>query len=700
MIELLLSLSLLLFSGLSYSQDDLELLDEKDIELLREDVTTPKKIDLSAREESDDLEALKEDVGEIFFEGDKKGNQAKDILKEIEFEEFEKEKEDKKIKKAQGKKQKIEVQEFDAGKEEKELMKIAKSLGSKIPDSEWNDIAKDSLSETYKISCGDTLWQISKTLFGTGFYYSKVWSLNPYIKNPHQIEPGMMLAFSTGSESDAPHIKLGSFSQGDDAAQGVQSIGDLEYNLSDFAEDSVPGWFQERKRLQNQGVFIQNASDYNYKDLKNISSLSLEKEYENYIPPETKLNVVIPNAYDDVGFDKSSIVQRRIREGFHIQTFVTSNIVQDLGYIEAAQKDGTLLTDYNTIYVRFDPALAISPGDKFSVYSAEGRVEHPISERSGYRYTITGSIRVVRKKNDLWVCEILSTQGTIRRNDRVTVYTPKIDKILKTFNQQNIEAAIIGADNNGRTIFSFGDVVYLDRGRADGLEVGNILEAYSFTDRNTNERITLDPTYKVGEITVITLSENFATGLISNSTNDIQLGQLAITKTAEQALRESRNRYAGGQDAAQTKRSTLEELDVELNLNADSQRLLEEADQIELTEDELDELERQERERSILKDHEKDLKELDRLEKDIEQSEGLLNEIVEDEDKLLMQQDLDKIEKNLERPNPDAFESLDEIEKEIGKKYLDEDLNSRDNPYGLTEFDLEEIDELLNTNEN
>ena len=51
------------------------------------------------------------------------------------------------------------------------------------------------------------------------------------------------------------------------------------------------------------------------------------------------------------------------------------------------------------------------------------------------------------------------------------------------------------------------------------------------------------------------------------------------------------------------------------------------------------------------------------------------------------------------RPDPDAFESLDEIEEEIGRKYLDEDLNEKENPYGLTEFDLEEIDELLNTDE-
>ena len=41
-------------------------------------------------------------------------------------------------------------------------------------------------------------------------------------------------------------------------------------------------------------------------------------------------------------------------------------------------------------------------------------------------------------------------------------------------------------------------------------------------------------------------------------------------------------------------------------------------------------------------------------------------------------------------------ESLDEIEENFGKRYLDEELNDKENPYGLTEFDIEEIDELLN----
>jgi DNA repair ATPase RecN len=143
----------------------------------------------------------------------------------------------------------------------------------------------------------------------------------------------------------------------------------------------------------------------------------------------------------------------------------------------------------------------------------------------------------------------------------------------------------------------------------------------------------------------------------------------------------------------------LDELDIELNLDDVSQDLLQKADQVQLTEDELEELERQEREKSIIKDHERDLQELERLENEILEAEQALNEAKVDEDKFLESQNLNNIEKGTRGVDPNAFESLNEIESEVGLKFLDEDLNSKENPYGLTEFDLEEIDELLNTDE-
>ena len=76
----------------------------------------------------------------------------------------------------------------------------------------------------------------------------------------------------------------------------------------------------------------------------------------------------------------------------------------------------------------------------------------------------------------------------------------------------------------------FGDVVYLDRGRADGVEIGNVFEVFSFYDRGTGKRISRDPTYKIGELSVISMTDDFATALVTNSSDEIGLGFIGFLR--------------------------------------------------------------------------------------------------------------------------------------------------------------------------
>ncbi len=590
---------------------------------------------------------------------------------------------------------------FDVGEEEKKLLNISKFVENKIPDKEWSDISAQSRLDKYVVQEGDWLWKISKTLFGSGFYYSKIWSLNPYILNPHEIEPGMVLTFDTGTADSLPNIQLGSFEENGPTKKSIGhvDVGGAKIDLMEFGDDVEPAWLGERKKLIDQGVYFQFASEETYDDLAGIGAKSLNNEYEKYEPPVANIIIHEPGEqYDSGGFDKDSKIIFNFKEGFFLNTFITTNIVQDFGEIEAASKESVFLHKLDLIYVKLDNSVKAKPGDMYSVYTAEGKVSHASSDRSGYRYTIVAQIKTVKKINNLWECQITEISGLVQRGDRITTYTPKIDRIAKTFNKRNIEASLIDSYRDTANGLSFGDVIYIDRGRADGVELGNIFEFYSFIDRGTDKRITPDPTYKIGELVVITLSDNFSTALISNSSSQIGLGALALSKTSEQAARTSRiknhnmlNQVRGMETEA------LDELDVELNLDDVSEDLLKKADQVKITEDELEELERQEREKSVIKEHERDVGELDKLESEIVTAEKSLNEAKIDEDKYLEQQNLNDVESKTKKPDANAFESLNEIEKEIGLKYMDEDINNRENPYGLTEFDLEEIDELLNT---
>jgi hypothetical protein len=607
-------------------------------------------------DDADDLESLKEDLGDITYEEQK----PEDMTIESFDEETQTSKEN--IETAEKKEEKKEVKQekqetlveivneddgsvktplvFDIGQEEKELLEMAKYVQAKTTDKEWDEIASVSKMSSYTIVEGDWLWKISERLFGSGFYYPKIWALNPYITNPHEIEPGMTLVFTTGSDENMPEIRFGSFTETDknQSKDGLaQKTSVLDY--SKYGDGSAPEWFKTKKELLNQGVYVQYSTEDTVSDIRQLSDKGLIEEYKKYDPPIEDIEVTIPDAdYDSSGFDRNARIEFPFKEGFYLNTFLSTNIIQDFGSIDASVKEGVFLSRGDNVYLKFDSSMNVIAGDKYSIYRADGKVSHKSSERTGYKYTIVAQVQTIAQKDDLWLAEIVESSGVAMRGDRITVYTPKIQRIVKTFNDQIIEAAIIGSFTDFQSTFSFGDVLYLDRGRADGVEVGNVFEVYGFKDRLTNKNITNNPTYKTAELTMLMVTDNFSTALVTQSAYDFYRGDIGVTKTKEAAAKAAKLKMMLKDRKGDKLRVTdLEELDVELNIDEMTDELLNKADQIQFTEDELAELERQEREKSILKESERDLRSLEKLESDIEQAETLLNEAKVDQDKKLEQ---------------------------------------------------------------
>ncbi len=690
--------------SLSSDTVDIETLENNDTPAT---ATSDQTIDMPATDETADLEKLPDDSIPATIAApseDELETLKTDLADEGEFVPApdqvpqDKPKKETKSKKTAEKKPEPKVDEpavFDVGTEERELLSLAQNIQGQISDNEWNELATAAKRDSYTVVKNDWLFKISKRLFGSGYYYPKIWSLNSFITNPHFIEPGMILSFSTGSANKAPEVKLGEFTKEELGAEPGSNQPRNGGDLANFAEDAVPGWLDEKKELENQGIYFQYASEETLDDLKKAGEASLNKEYENYDPPKTDFEIIAPPSdYDKDGFDKKSKIFYSFKEGFYLSTFVSTNIVQDFGSITNGPDENLFFTNTMHAFVKFDETINALPGDKMSIYSAGGKVSQENSDREGFKYTIIGHIKLIRKIRDKWEVEFTDVMGLPQRGDRITVYTPKIDRITRTYNSRLVEAAIMGTFENKKKLIGFGDVVYIDRGRADGVEMGNVFEVYGFKDRLLKTNITDQPTYKLGELTVITLTDNFATVLVTNTTRDFGPGDIAMTKTKEAHLREMKAYEARtSTDKKALGDKDLEELDVELNVDNLNEDLLKEADKIQLTEDELAELERQEREKSVIKDSERDLKALERLETEIESAEKILNDSKLDEDKLLEGENLEDVEK---KRGSNEQDSLDEIEENLGKRYIDEDLNSKDNPYGLTEFDVEEVDELLN----
>lgn len=563
---------------------------------------------------------------------------------------------------------KVDNQIFQTGPEEKELLVLAESVSHKMSDEEWANIAAASNLTTYTVEPGDWLFKISKKLFGTGFYYPKIWSLNPYIKNPHEIEPGMILVFDPGAGDAPPQVSVGT----------KESMADADSK-----------WFQEKEELKKQGNYVGFANQEDEENLKNYLNMVENDEYKKYTPPALDVATKIPtDLYDKSGFDKTTKVAGRFKEGFALNTFVSTNVVQDFGELASAINEGNYIGVTDHVYLKFNGEKTPQVGESYSIYSPKGKMSNKNSDREGIEYTIVGDVKILRKLDDLWEAVVTHANGVVERGFRITVYTPKIEKIYKTYNSRVIDGSILGSFSRINSFLSMGDVVYLDRGRADGVEIGNVFEAYDFVDRGKHKAISKLPAYRNGELTVITVTDNFATALVSLSERDFKVGDLVTTKSPERAAKELRQRKKDFTLDSKVEKLARKPI-IDVPTDDLTNEMLSQAVNTKLTPEEQAKLDELEKEKGYLTGTDPDQVSLEKLESEVVKAE----KNILPQDQKAEAANLEDIEDSQNMKNRD----LDALERQVGRKYVDEKLNNKDNPYGLSEYDVETVDELINT---
>ena len=447
----------------SYNQeldlvDDAELrslVDEKEIDILSEGDLDG--LDLEGLQLEEEFKALGKEIDdELHFSAKPSNKLDKKNSKLLETQ-------DEKIKQLEATKE-----EFKIGKEEQELIRIAKLIYKKIPSNEWNDMANAAKVGKYVIQKGENLWSISKKLFGSGFYYSKIWALNPHITNPHKITPNTSLVFTTGDEYTMPDVQVGGFSDTkvakSETTEKDRKDENGKFNMDKYTRDMQHEWLKKRKEIVSKGAYFQYATGNTYEDLAKIGKLSTVVEYKKYNPPD--LDELLPKETDKeeiIGFDKYSKIKSNFKQGFDIKTFVTTNILKDFGEVVSSKRDNIYLRKFQEIYVKMDQSVNPQPGDLFSLYNSRGIVQHGKSDRKGYNYSIAAHIEIIGKEDKLWKALVYRVIEPTKLNSRITTYIPnRIDKIPIKFSLRKIEAIVVG-NYGGSPYMSMGNIIYLDR---------------------------------------------------------------------------------------------------------------------------------------------------------------------------------------------------------------------------------------------
>ncbi len=237
--------------------------------------------------------------------------------------------------------------------------------------------------------------------------------------------------------------------------------------------------------------------------------------------------VVIPEPPKEV-VKKAEPEKKRnlVDKGLLIASGYITDSVSGVGKVIGSPSGKNLFGNDDLIYVKTSDSVKL--GDKFYVIRAGKMVNHPVNNKKiGYVVEIVGIAVINKFEFEEPIARITNSFGEITTGDLLdTFYEVEPPAAMKYPRKPNIDGYIV-ATKNLRLINGAFDIVYIDKGKNDGVEVGDLLRTV-----DTKESSVYKGKHKVpvGIIQIIDTRDKTATAIVRESSDQITIGNL-ITYT-------------------------------------------------------------------------------------------------------------------------------------------------------------------------
>jgi len=318
-----------------------------------------------------------------------------------------------------------------------------------------DDIIRDETGTYYVVKPGDTLWDISRRLLNSPYYWPDLWQVNSKsvpITNPHLIYPGQRLRLVLRSDRQMPA-----------APPAPAPLPAAAPAMRPPAPEPAPG-----------------------------------------PPPPTFLYTSI----DQVGFIRKEPV--------------TPN-----GVIIKVRGDKEMISSGDIVYIDETEGQPVQAGSQYYVF----RTSDPMTEAEtqaflGTQHLLTGVVEVTQIEAGLAIGDIKKAFRDIRLGDKLMPFAPRSPNIPLSQTPEGLTGKLIISENR-TTMMGEHDIAFIDKGAADGVQVG---QSYSLFSQDAarvnleNENVAMLTPFDIGKILVLHIEENTATVLIIRSKVSISPG--------------------------------------------------------------------------------------------------------------------------------------------------------------------------------
>lgn len=379
----------------------------------------------------------------------------------------------------------------DEGPRAVDLTKAAEKLEGGAPEVEPGAQGPGAAQppDTYTVKPGDTLWDLSGRFLNNPWYWPKVWSYNPEITNPHWIYPGNLVRF---------------FPSAEEAPTRVEPVAPVA-----AAEEEVAA----------------------PRELEDLSKGTIGKAEQ--LGEDDAVAVVGPYKVGHVP-SRPAPVRR--------DAFMTRMQLEEAGRIVGAFEERLMLTHLDKIYARFKDPGAVRAGQTYAIYRSEGPIHHPVTgETVGYKTLILGQARVTRLDEKAVTMVISAAYDTIGRGDYLGPWSEKLARSIQLRpNHASVDGYIVAVHPGVLTNVGEANVVFLDKGQADGVEEGNTFQVLRSGDRSEGrpDRPRYDsrlPTEVVGTLVIFDVKERNSSAFVARSLFELYVGDRVEMRPARAA---------------------------------------------------------------------------------------------------------------------------------------------------------------------
>lgn len=207
--------------------------------------------------------------------------------------------------------------------------------------------------------------------------------------------------------------------------------------------------------------------------------------------------------------------------------FLQENDLLPAGYIISTQQNRQIVGEDDIVYTDIGRAQGAKVGDRYSVFKKMDAVSHPVTnEILGYRVVPLGTLQLTELEEKSSRAIITKSYEEIGPGSFLMPYRNRRRTIALKAPSVDLNGYIVETRTGNKTVAS-GDIVYLDLGRINGLEEGNML--YVIRDVEPDPRFIAYPVGKlpaevIGALVVVETGEHTSTALVVKSIDTIYRG--------------------------------------------------------------------------------------------------------------------------------------------------------------------------------